>query len=171
MENIRFIFISIIVSALLGLLIYWAFSTIDSGGEHVSKQELKELRKENEKLLAENEILKKELENFLLAQEEEEKQEEEDQKSETYKYQTMINEIQKLIDANIYMEKGSRGTRVGTVQEFLNLYLETSKSIDNDYGPGTVSDIKKFQSAEKITTDGEAGINTFKKMVEWLRKQ
>lgn len=87
------------------------------------------------------------------------------------KYPSLINEIQKLVDSNIYMKKGSRGTRVGTVQKFLNIYNGTSSKIDNDYGPGMETVIKKFQKDQGLTSDGEAGPNTFRKMVNWLKKE
>ncbi|HBB54043.1 TPA: hypothetical protein DHS24_02780 [Candidatus Nomurabacteria bacterium] len=69
------------------------------------------------------------------------------------------------------MKEKSQGTRVGTVQTFLNIYNNTSKLVDNDYGPGTKTDVMNFQKAEGITVDGEAGPGTFRKMIEWLKKQ
>ncbi|HYD90300.1 MAG TPA: peptidoglycan-binding domain-containing protein, partial [Flavobacterium sp.] len=83
----------------------------------------------------------------------------------------LINELQKLIDDNIFMKEKSSGTRVGTVQTFLNLYNNTSKRVDNDYGAGTKADVIKFQKAVGLTADGEAGPNTYRKMIEWLKKQ
>lgn len=80
----------------------------------------------------------------------------------------LIRRLQGLIDDNILMKEGSRGTRVGTVQEFLNLYNNTSNGIDNDYGPGTKSKVAAFQKAVGLSADGQAGPNTYKKMINWL---
>jgi mannosyl-glycoprotein endo-beta-N-acetylglucosaminidase len=87
------------------------------------------------------------------------------------KHQSLINELQKLADDKVYMKQGSQGTRVGTVQNFLNIYNKTSKKIDNDYGAGTKKDVAAFQKAQGLTADGEAGPTTFSKMVAWLKKQ
>ncbi len=69
------------------------------------------------------------------------------------------------------MKEGSKGTRVGTVQEFLNIYEKKDRKagIDNQYGPGTVASVKKFQEAQKMVADGQAGPTTFKAMLEYLK--
>ncbi|MBI2630677.1 peptidoglycan-binding protein [Candidatus Nomurabacteria bacterium] len=69
------------------------------------------------------------------------------------------------------MKVGSKGTRVGTIQKFLNLYNKTSKPVDNDYGPGLKADVTAYQKAAGTTADGETGPATYKKMIEWLKKQ
>lgn len=76
-------------------------------------------------------------------------------------------ELQKLIDDKVLMKKGSRGTRVGTVQKFLIEY-GIKMTADNDYGDSTVAAVKKFQSDQKLSADGQAGPGTYKKMIEWL---
>ena len=69
------------------------------------------------------------------------------------------------------MKVGSKGTRVGTVQEFLNIYNKTKDPIDNVYGAGTATKIKAFQTAEKLAgPDGQAGPATFTAMLAWLKK-
>jgi len=80
----------------------------------------------------------------------------------------LIAKIEKLVSDKIYMKSGSQGTRVGTVQEFLNLYNGTSNIVDNDYGPGTKQSVINFQTAEGLGADGETGPNTYAKMIEWL---
>jgi len=80
-------------------------------------------------------------------------------------------ELQKLIDDNVLMKKGSRGTRVGTVQKFLNLYNGTDATVDNDFGTTTENQIKVFQKKEGLTADGQVGSGSYKKMIEWLNKQ
>jgi peptidoglycan hydrolase-like protein with peptidoglycan-binding domain len=69
------------------------------------------------------------------------------------------------------MKLSSSGTRVGTVQNFLNLYNKTSNKIDNDYGASTVKSVAAFQKAQGLTADGQAGSSTFSKMISWLKKQ
>lgn len=69
------------------------------------------------------------------------------------------------------MKEKSQGTRVGTLQAFLNIYNNTSKKVDNDFGAGTKTDVINFQKAEKLLADGEAGPGTFQKMIDWLKKQ
>lgn len=84
---------------------------------------------------------------------------------------SLIAALEKLITDNVLMKEGSRGTRVGTVQQFLNVYNNTSSGVDNDYGPGTKSKVSAFQKAVGLTADGQAGPATYKKMIEWLQKQ
>jgi peptidoglycan hydrolase-like protein with peptidoglycan-binding domain len=86
-------------------------------------------------------------------------------------YSDLISRLQDLIDDVVLMKEGSRGTRVGTVQEFLNLYNDTTGGIDNDYGPGTKSKVAAFQKAEGLSADGQAGPNTYRAMIEWLNEQ
>jgi len=86
---------------------------------------------------------------------------------ETEKPTGLAGELQKLVDDNVLMKKGSRGTRVGTVQKFLVEY-GIKLSIDNDYGDSVVAAVKKFQSEQKLSADGQAGPGTYKKMIEWL---
>lgn len=183
MENFKFGIFSIIILALLAFISYWAFSSIESGSSHQYNQELKDLTRENKDLKEEitslkNEILilKSELSsnNLVVNNKEEEVKETIPTPSTTEqisKHQTLINELQKLINDNIFMKKGSRGSRVGTVQNFLNIYNNTSTRVDNDYGPGMETAVKKFQTDQGLIADGEAGPNTFKKMIEWLKKQ
>lgn len=83
----------------------------------------------------------------------------------------LITRLEKLISDNILMKEGSRGTRVGTVQEFLNVYNRTSGGIDNDYGAGTKTKVSAFQKAEGLVADGQAGPATYQKMIDWLNKQ
>ncbi|MGD9581973.1 MAG: peptidoglycan-binding protein [Vampirovibrionia bacterium] len=180
MENIKFGLISIIILGLLVFVGFWAFQTIESGSSHISNQELKELKEENKNLKEEIFNLKNQitiLESKIIEEVpvviEEEAKIETPKPVETtvLKYQSLINELQKLIDNNIYMKKGSQGPQVGTIQKFFNLYNKTSTRIDNDYGAGVEALVKKFQTAEKLSADGEVGPNTYRKMIDWLKKQ
>lgn len=81
----------------------------------------------------------------------------------------LIAALQGLIDANVVMKDGSSGTRVGTVQKFLNVYFDRSDSVDNAYGPGTEARVRDFQRAEGLSADGQAGPSTYRKMIETLQ--
>lgn len=186
MENLKFILSSILVLALLGGAGYWAFSTIESGSSHVDSQKQKELENKNEELTKEIIELKKQI---SLSQADKETQIQKEQvvpevkipepvnttttntpsKVVVSKYQTLINDLQKLVDGNIYLKLKSQGVAVGTVQKFLNAYNNTSNKVDNDYGASTVTAVKNFQKAQGLTADGETGPNTYKKMIIWLK--
>lgn len=179
MENFKFGLISIIAIAVVGLLGYWAFATIERGDVSVYRQKLNAVEEQNEELRKEVAALKSEL-GTLEAEQAEQEQIAENPPAEegtptpaatTYKNQTLINELEKLIKDGIYMKVGSKGTRVGTVQKFLNLYNNTKKTVDNDYGPGLKTDVTNFQKAEGIAPDGETGPATYRKMIDWLKKQ
>lgn len=90
------------------------------------------------------------------------------------KYPDLTKEVEKLVDDfGGLMKKGSQGARVGTLQRFLNVYngKDINSGVDNDYGPGTAESVKKFQSAEGLGADGQAGPGTFKAMLEWLEAE
>jgi murein L,D-transpeptidase YcbB/YkuD len=183
MENIKFILVSIITLALVALIGYWAFGALQSGTEYKQTQEIKKLKQEKEELNEKVESLTEELAVFQSKYPEPTTDTEENPDTEAkepkpepdpkvvYKNQTLINELQELIDDNIHMKLKSVGTRVGTVQKFLNIYNKTSNRIDNDYGNSTKTAVASFQKKEGLTADGEAGPSTFKKMIEWLKKQ
>jgi len=174
MEKLKLILFSIVVLSLLALALYWSVNTIQSGTEYVASQKVKQLEKENENYKKEIKRLGAEL-AILQAREEVAapivEKNPEAPVATMYKHQTLINELQKLIDENILMKLKSNGTRVGTVQKFLNIYNNTSNRVDNDYGAGTVSAVKAFQKDAGLTADGESGASTFSKMIDWLKKQ
>ena len=179
MENIKFGLFSIIILSLLIFVGFWAFKNMESGSSHLANQELKNLKQENSDLKEEIENLSNQIKilesgSNLDKVEVEQKEEvvvEKPKPTEevVYKYQDLINELQKLVDDNVYMKKGSKGPRVGVIQKFLNIYNNTSSRIDNDYGSGLETLVKKFQTAEKLTADGQVGPNTYKKMIDWLK--
>lgn len=182
MDKFKFILFSIIALVLVGLLGYWAIMTMQSGSEHVSIQKIKTLQNENEELTKEVKDLKDQL-AILQPKVIEEPVVEQPVVEEpvvpvkkpapktVYKNQTLINELQKLINDNVLLKLKSAGTRVGTVQKFLNLYNKTSNRIDNDYGASTKAAVAAFQKAVGLKADGEAGASTFSKMIAWLKKQ
>ena len=180
MENFKSVLFVIIFLAIVAIVGYWAFFTLEPGSLHAERQRQEELEKENEDLKEELENLKSEIRVLTLNQPTEEEVIEEVEEptaeepttpSSNSQHQTLISELQKLITDKVLMKEKSRGTRVGTVQKFLNVYNGTSKRVDNDYGPGMKTDVINFQKAEGLTADGEAGPGTFQKMIDWLKKQ
>jgi murein L,D-transpeptidase YcbB/YkuD len=182
MENFKFVLFSIIVLGALGFAGYWAFSTIESGSYHVNRERQEQMLKENEELRKENDLLKNEL--SLLEEEKEEVElqladnepaneetEEEKEATPTLKYQSLIDEIQKLVNKGVSLREGSQGTAVGSLQKFLNIYNGTSKRVDNDFGSGTLTIVKDFQKDIGLKDDGVVGPGTMRKMIDWLKKQ
>ncbi|HEY4477769.1 MAG TPA: peptidoglycan-binding domain-containing protein [Candidatus Paceibacterota bacterium] len=180
METLKFWLTTIIVLALLGGLGYFAFTSIDSGSEHVNRQKIKELQSENEDLVKQVESLEKKLEAYEPKVVEEpvvqNKPPVQTEPTKTtapavYKHAKLIAELEALVADNVQMKLKSRGTRVGTVQNFLNLYINTTNKVDNDYGESTKKAVIAFQKAVGLSPTGEAGPTTFNKMIEWLKKQ
>lgn len=186
MENFKFIISSIIIIFLLAYGGYWAFSTLESGAMHIDNQKQKELENRNKDLEKQVSDLKREMalleadkEELQIISEQENETIEENVPEETkpntnstvYKDQTLINELQKLVDANVYLKNKSQGPSVGSVQRFLNIYNNTNNRVDNDYGAKTTNDVKAFQKDQGLTVDGEAGVNTFRKMITWLKSR
>jgi Putative peptidoglycan binding domain len=85
-------------------------------------------------------------------------------------YTNLAKQLQGLIDDNITMKIGSKGTRVGTVQEFLNAYEGKNIKPDNGYGEGTKKRVLAFQKAVGDNADGLADPKTYQKMLDWLAK-
>lgn len=55
------------------------------------------------------------------------------------------------------LRKGSTGTEVGNLQNFLNWYLGAKLKVDKKFGGKTFAALKKFQTAEGIKVDGIYG--------------
>jgi len=171
MEKLKFALFSIITLVLLGLLGYWAVTTLQSGSEHVAEQKIKQLAKDNEALKTEVEKLTDELSVSQSKLAELAPNVSKEPIGVVYKYQDLIDEIQKLIDDNIVLKQKSNGPKVGTVQKFLNIYNNISSKVDNDYGAGTAKTVTVFQKDSGLNANGEAGPDTFSKMIDWLKKQ
>lgn len=176
LENLKGVLIIVLGILIVGLLGFWAFNTIEPGDIHASREKQVELAGKNQELELEVEDLKERIAELEATIAENTPVEPEPvvpttPVSQTYKHQTLINELEKLITDKINMKEGSRGSRVGTVQKFLNLYNGTNKRVDNDYGKTTKTAIINFQKKVGLPADGEAGASTFTKMIEWLKKQ
>jgi len=171
MEKLKFILFSTVALLLVGLIGYWSVVTLQSGTEHSASQKIEQLKKENEDLKTEVKKLTDELNVLQPGLEEPAPIVEKKTEPVVYKYQSLIDELQKLVKDNVFLKSGSKGIRVGTVQNFLNIYNNTSNKIDNDYGVSMKKTVTDFQKSEGVTADGEAGISTFNKMIDWLTKQ
>ena len=192
MENFKFILSSIFIITLLGFAGYWAFSTIESGSTHVYNQKQKELEQTNTDLEKQVADLTRQISLLQIAKDE---QAQKDQavldaqasvpivpptptntkttttKTPVLKYQSLINDLQKLVNGNIFLKLKSQSPAVGTLQKFLNIYNNTSNKVDNDYGASTVTAIKNFQKAQGLTADGASGPSTYNKMISWLKSK
>lgn len=142
---------------------YWAFATLDRGITYQSEETVSVVDIETEPteviepVPAENEVVTEQptvASNTPLSAEDE---------------QTLA-ELEDLIVDNIFMKEGSRGTRVGTVQKFLNTYLDEQSRVDNQYGPGTLRRVKTFQEREGLEADGLAGPSTYRRMADILKQ-
>jgi hypothetical protein len=183
METFKFILGSIVVLGLLGFVGSWAVGSMQSGSEYVKNQKIQKLEDENEELKQETEKLKTEL-SLLQTTEKAEVQPEQPKEEKpaepvkkpttptTYKNQTLINELQKLVNAGVILKLKSAGPSVGSVQKFLNIYNKTSNKIDNDYGATTKTRVTAFQKAQGVSPQsGDTGKATLTKMIAWLKKQ
>lgn len=174
MEKVKSFLVGLLSLAVLLGGGYWAIATIEPGSLHVDKQKMKALEEENVALKEEVEELKNELrllQNTAEPVVATPTPPAPTPGTNTGKNAALIAELEQLIKDNITMKEKSRGTRVGTIQNFLNLYNKTSKKVDNDYGKITKADVTAFQKATGLSADGEAGPATFQKMIDWLKKQ
>jgi peptidoglycan hydrolase-like protein with peptidoglycan-binding domain len=81
----------------------------------------------------------------------------------------LADALSRLIKDDIRMKIGSQGTRVGTLQKFLNLYENKKSTIDNKYGEGTKKSVTAFQQTSGDEVDGLADPGTYQKMIDWLK--
>jgi len=176
MSNLRFILFSVVILGLVGVVGYWAVRTIEPGDVHASREKQRELETRNQEL--EKQVI--DLQNQLAQLQPPESvtpppivstPPPAENPTAVLKYQSLINDLQQLITDKVIMKEKSRGTRVGTLQTFLNIYFGTSKKVDNDFGKTTKEDLIKFQKAVGLPADGQAGPTTYQKMIDWLKKQ
>lgn len=156
MENFKFNLMVIIVFIVLGGIVYWSVSSMNNNVYYT--RNIEEEEPVNSEIVIEtpeDSVTEEPDETPAIVKTNEE-------------YSELIAKIEKLISDKIYMKNGSQGTRVGMIQEFLNIYSETDKKIDNDYGPGTTSSVKEFQQEEGLVADGQTGPDTYRAMIDWL---
>ena len=63
------------------------------------------------------------------------------------------------------LKNGSKGDNVKALQILLNGLGYACGTADGIMGSKTVSAVKKFQAAKKLTQDGVVGANTWKKLL------
>jgi len=163
MKGFGFQIVIVLFFFALGWVAHWALFSLNDESARVSFKE-PQLQFESE--------IKDELED-LTAGEEETKTVVDNTQVSPNPYQDLIGRLQTLVDDAVYMKTGSSGSRVGIVQEFLNIYegKDPGAGVDNDYGPGTKSRVATFQTSEKISSDGQTGPQTYIKMIDWLKNQ
>ena len=85
------------------------------------------------------------------------------------KYKKLGDKIQGLINDKVIMKPTSRGTRVGTVEEFMNAYDSANIKPTNSYSASLVTRVTSFQTAQGVTpASGLANPDTYTKMIDWL---
>ncbi len=176
METFKFTLFSIVFLALFVFAGYWAVTTMQSGSQHVNTQKIKELQNENADLKKQVASLTSQVGTLLPVTVSQPIEQpvtpvKNPASVTAYKNQSLINELQKLIDANLLLKLNSQGTRVGTVQNFLNLYNKTSTKVDNNYSANMKTIVMAFQKDQSLPVSGQAGQATFGKMIDWLKKQ
>lgn len=173
MNEFKFQITSIALVAVLAFSAYWSFTKISNGTVY-RKSELVSLENQGVSVDTESssasETPTDQEKNTTIDVKETAVPAVETSKDLSADEKALVQKLEALIEDDIYMKRGSYGTRVGTVQKFLNIYFDQNKNADNDYGPGTLEDVKKFQSKEGLNADGQAGPNTYKKMIEVLKK-
>src|SRR3989338_6925944 len=125
LESFKSIIISLIIFGIVVVGGYWAFVSLEPGGVHVVKQEQKKLEQKLEDFEKDFNSLKNKINTQVTIE------------STTSKNQELITALQKFVNDKVVMKSGSQGTRVGTVQSFLNIYKNENRRIDNSFGPTT----------------------------------
>ena len=173
MSEFKFQLTTFALVALLALGGYWAFATLDRGMTY-SKDDLAVVPETvTEEGLEEPAVTETE----EVATTPEETTEVETTETTTTTSASLsaedaktLAELQDLITDNINMKQGSAGTRVGTVQKFLNLYFEKQTGVDNGYGATTLERVRQFQKEQGLSADGLAGPTTYQKMIDLMKK-
>jgi peptidoglycan hydrolase-like protein with peptidoglycan-binding domain len=167
MNEFKFQITTFLLVALLAFGAYWAFSSLDRGITYQKSDTVASLDEQQQEVEEPVTVIEEETEVPTETEEPvEETPEPEPEVSEDR--QDLLRRLENLIEDEIFMKDGSRGTRVGTVQEFLNLYLDEQSSVDNQYGPGTLRRVREFQEAEGLSADGLAGPATYQAMIDVL---
>jgi len=81
---------------------------------------------------------------------------------------TLTANLKKLIANNTTLKAGSKGASVGYVEQFMNLYLKKSATIDNDFGKTLTANVITFQKQNKLPQTGMVGSETLQMMVQWM---
>jgi murein L,D-transpeptidase YcbB/YkuD len=167
MNEFKFQLSTIVLVVLLAFGAYWAFTNLDTGVRYQRDDIVisePETNLETTEVVVQNDNVT----DVVVEQEQTDVLDLTPTPTLSQEQQELLAELEDLIVDDIYMREGSRGTRVGTVQNFLNLYLDTESVVDNQYGPGTRSRVRQFQEQEGLTADGLAGPSTYGAMIDVL---
>jgi hypothetical protein len=83
---------------------------------------------------------------------------------------TTLGTLKNLLQQKTVLKMGSKGPAVGAVQKVMNAYFTKNLKIDNDFGKTLETDLKKFQTQNKITPTGQTGPQTLQKLIDWVGK-
>ncbi|MFT7328324.1 MAG: hypothetical protein ACI870_000511 [Crocinitomicaceae bacterium] len=176
MNELKYQLTQFIFLVILGLAAYWALTNLDNGISYtrdniVQDADLSQEEPDQQANTVNNQIIL----TALDASGELEVIAEEKPIVETtpasVENSELISAIETLVADGITMDNGDTGSRVGTVQKFLDIYFGDKKvSIDNDFGPTTKGLVRDFQNTELNGGDGRIGPNTLRAMIEYLKK-
>jgi murein L,D-transpeptidase YcbB/YkuD len=171
MTDGKFQFIAALFFIALGAVGHWAFSSLDFGkAREVVIEDVQSIEDAAQDISEITDSLADLTEEIEQNNQEEVPVEPTPEVEAPNSHEDLIASLNKLIEDEIFMEVGSRGSRVGTVQKFLNVFNDTTGGIDNDFGPGTKTKVQAFQRDAGITADGEPGPQTYQKMIDWLEE-
>src|SRR5437763_351119 len=114
MEKLKLALLGVVTLLLVGFLGYWSVSTLESGTEYARRDRIRELQKENENLKSQVSDLASTV-SALQPKQEEPSPVAQSPAPNVNKYQSLIDELGKLVTDKVSMKKGSAGPRVGTI--------------------------------------------------------
>ncbi|MER8556154.1 N-acetylmuramidase domain-containing protein [Mesorhizobium sp. M1217] len=77
-----------------------------------------------------------------------------------------LSGVQPVSASTGMLRMGSHGARVRALQTLL-VRAGYAVQVDGDYGPSTRDAVRDFQKAQKVTADGVAGPETFRRLEAW----
>ena len=174
MNELKYQITQLVFLVLLGLGGYWALTNLDNGVTYTRTDLVAD--RGGETAMADDQVNAVNNETILIAPDEATVNEPEPEPEPTPtptladNHAELILDLQAMVDANVTIDSGASGDRVGTVQEFLAVYFsDRTVSIDKDFGPTTKGLVKEFQQKELNGGDGRVGPNTLKAMIEYLK--
>ena len=82
---------------------------------------------------------------------------------------SLSTNLSSMISNKILLKLGNKGTNVGYVEQFMNLYLKKNLVIDDTFDKILKANIITFQKQNKIAQTGTVGPTTLQTMVLWLK--
>ncbi len=169
MNEFKYQLTQLVFLILLGVGAYWALTNLDSGISYTRENIVENIEQNNTTEAPADTVLASDIVEDNLDDEDLPVVVTTPVPVETQDSSDLISDLKGLIDANVTMDSGANGPRVGIVQKFLAEYFTNKTiSIDNDFGPTTKGLVRDFQRAELNGGDGRIGPNTLRAMVEYL---